>query len=208
MSKPAGLHRSKSSRKSSARNVAYQVALADSAKADANQIYDWVVARAPVRGPEWFEELIDCLYSLEELRYRCPLAREAEAAKREIRCLLLRAQGPFSLRHSARTASQAAQRVLVCEHVYRRAHSMSETLSIRIDAGTKKRLDALAKRSKRSKSFLAAEAISAYVESEEWQLGELHAGMAELDSGRQVSHEKVSKWLKSWGKPGETKAPK
>ncbi len=68
--------------------MAYQVALADSAKADANQIYDWVIERAPVRGPEWFEELIDCLHSLENLPHRCPLAREAEAAKREIRCLL------------------------------------------------------------------------------------------------------------------------
>ena len=85
---------------------------------------------------------------------------------------------------------------------------MTETLSIRLDASTKKRLDALAKRSKRSKSFLAAEAIAAYVETEEWQLGELQAGIAELDSGQAVSHEKVSKWLKSWGKPRETKAPK
>jgi RHH-type transcriptional regulator, rel operon repressor / antitoxin RelB len=85
---------------------------------------------------------------------------------------------------------------------------MSETLSIRIDAGTKKRLGALSKRSKRSKSYLAAEATAAYVESEEWQLGELQAGIAEIDSGQEVSHEKVSKWLKSWGKAGETKAPK
>jgi predicted transcriptional regulator len=85
---------------------------------------------------------------------------------------------------------------------------MSETLSIRIDAGTKKRLDALSKRSKRSKSFLAAEAITAYVESEEWQVSELQAGIAELDSGQGVSHEKASKWLKSWGKPHEIKAPK
>jgi RHH-type transcriptional regulator, rel operon repressor / antitoxin RelB len=85
---------------------------------------------------------------------------------------------------------------------------MTETLSIRIDSQTKKRLDALSKRSKRSKSFLAAEAIAAYVESEEWQLGELHAGIAELDSGQEVSHDKVSKWLNSWGKPGELKAPR
>jgi plasmid stabilization system protein ParE len=67
--------------------VAYQVALADSAKADVNQIYDWVVERAPIRGPEWFQELIDCLYSLEALPRRCPFAREAVLAKREIRCL-------------------------------------------------------------------------------------------------------------------------
>jgi predicted transcriptional regulator len=85
---------------------------------------------------------------------------------------------------------------------------MSETLSIRIDSGTKQRLDALSKRSKRSKSFLAAAAITAYVESEEWQLGEIHAGISELDSGQTVSHEKVSKWLKSWGTRGEIRAPR
>ena len=68
--------------------MSYQVALANAAKAKANQIYAWVTDRAPTRGLEWFEELIDCLYSLEELPYRCPLAREAEEARREIRCLL------------------------------------------------------------------------------------------------------------------------
>jgi RHH-type transcriptional regulator, rel operon repressor / antitoxin RelB len=92
--------------------------------------------------------------------------------------------------------------------MYTSEHTMTETLSIRIDASTKRRLDALSKRSKRSKSFLAAEAIAAYVESEEWQLGELQAGIAELESGQEVSHEKVSKWLSSWGKPSETKAPR
>jgi len=85
---------------------------------------------------------------------------------------------------------------------------MSETLSIRIDSETKQRLDALAERSKRSKSFLAAAAIVAYVESEEWQLGEIQAGLGELESGRVVNHDKVSKWLKSWGTKGETKAPR
>jgi RHH-type rel operon transcriptional repressor/antitoxin RelB len=85
---------------------------------------------------------------------------------------------------------------------------MTETLSIRIDSATKNRLDALSKRSKRSKSFLAAEAIAAYVESEEWQFGELQAGIADLESGQEVSHENATKWLKSWGKTGETKAPR
>jgi RHH-type rel operon transcriptional repressor/antitoxin RelB len=84
---------------------------------------------------------------------------------------------------------------------------MNETLSKRIDQ-TKKRLDALSKRSKRSESFLAAEAIAAYVASEEWLLGEVHAAMAELDREQEVSHQKVAKWLKSWGTPSETKAPR
>lgn len=85
---------------------------------------------------------------------------------------------------------------------------MAETLSIRIDSETKKRLDALSRRSKRSKSFLAAEVINAFVEAEEWQLGELEVGIGEVDSGQTVSHERVSKWLRSWGRAGETKAPR
>ena len=84
---------------------------------------------------------------------------------------------------------------------------MTETLSVRIDSETKKRLDVLAKQTKRSKSFLAAEAIAAYVDLEQYQIGEIHAGIAELDAGHEVSHEKVLEWLKTWGTPGETKAP-
>lgn len=85
---------------------------------------------------------------------------------------------------------------------------MTETLSIRLDAGTKRRLDALAQRSRRSKSFLAAEAIAAYIDSEEWQLGEIQNGIEDLDAGNGVGHEQVSKWLRSWGTEGETKAPR
>ena len=84
--------------------MAYQVALANSAKADANQIYGLIIERAPLRGPEWFEELIDCLYSLENLPYRCPLAREAGQTKREIRCLL------FGKRRNANAFSMKSMR--------------------------------------------------------------------------------------------------
>ncbi len=85
---------------------------------------------------------------------------------------------------------------------------MTSTLSIRINVETKKRLDALSKRSKRSRSLLAAEAIATFVDSEEWQFGEIQAGIDDLESGRQVTHDKVSKWLGTWGKTGETKAPR
>ena len=43
---------------------------------------------------------------------------------------------------------------------------MSTTPFARIDTDTKERLEALAKRARRSKSFLAAEAIAAFVEAE------------------------------------------
>jgi len=69
---------------SSEQNAAYQVVLADTAKADAYRVYDWLIERAPFHGPRWFDELLTCLYSLENQPCRCPLAREAEEAKRNL----------------------------------------------------------------------------------------------------------------------------
>ena len=85
---------------------------------------------------------------------------------------------------------------------------MTTTLSVRIDSDTRSRLEALAKRARRSKSFLAAEAIGAYVEAESWQLDEIQAGLQDLDRGRAVPHGEASKWLRSWGRKRERKAPR
>jgi plasmid stabilization system protein ParE len=65
----------------------YRIAVAEAAEADAEYIYEWVLEQAPRRGPEWFDELVESLNSLERLPRRCPLAREAKELGREIRCL-------------------------------------------------------------------------------------------------------------------------
>ena len=85
---------------------------------------------------------------------------------------------------------------------------VTTTLSVRINTETKKQLEALAKRARRSRSFLAAEAIAAFVEAESWQLDEIQAGLKELDEGRGVRHKDVSTWLRSWGRKRERKAPR
>lgn len=85
---------------------------------------------------------------------------------------------------------------------------MTTTLSVRIDINTKKQLEALAKRARRSKSFLAAEAIAAFVETESWQLDQIHESLTELDEGRGAAHKDVSAWLHSWGRKNERKAPR
>jgi predicted transcriptional regulator len=85
---------------------------------------------------------------------------------------------------------------------------MRTTLSVRIDVDTKKRLEALAKRARRSKSFLAAEAIAVFVDAESWQLDEIQAGLRELDGGRGAPHKAVANWLRSWGGTRERKAPR
>lgn len=60
-------------------------------------------------------------------------------------------------------------------------------VTTRIDAALNARLEALAHSTGRSKSFLAAEAIAAYVELNEWQIGEVIAGLAKLEPGETLS---------------------
>ena len=74
-------------------------------------------------------------------------------------------------------------------------------LTVRLNGGLKARLEALARSTKRSRSYLAAEAIAAYVELNEWQIGEIEAGIAELDSGQVISEEQAEKRYDSLLKP-------
>jgi predicted transcriptional regulator len=84
----------------------------------------------------------------------------------------------------------------------------STTLRLRLDSETSKRLESLAKSTKRSRSFLAGKAIDAYIETQERQLSEIRAGLSELDSGKKVKGEDVEAWLKTWGKNGEKAPPR
>lgn len=81
------------------------------------------------------------------------------------------------------------------------------TLTVRLDAKTKKRLEALGKQTRRSKSFLAAEAVARYVELEEWQIAHIKAGIADADAERTVADETVKEWAVSLGTPGELPPP-
>jgi predicted transcriptional regulator len=62
----------------------------------------------------------------------------------------------------------------------------SSVLTVRLDAEVRSRLEALAQRTRRSRSWLAAGAISAYVEQNAWQIAEIEAGIAELDRGEGI----------------------
>jgi predicted transcriptional regulator len=78
----------------------------------------------------------------------------------------------------------------------------SAVVTTRIDAALKAKLDALSRGTRRSKSYLAAEAIAAYVELNEWQINEIAAGIAELDAGSGLSEEKADEHYKRLAAPG------
>jgi RHH-type transcriptional regulator, rel operon repressor / antitoxin RelB len=74
------------------------------------------------------------------------------------------------------------------------------TVTVRIPTRLKNRLNKLADATARSRSWVAAHALELYVEEQEWQVAEIRKGIDDLNAGRVVSHEKVSRWLRSWGK--------
>ena len=59
----------------------------------------------------------------------------------------------------------------------------TETFSVRLDRSAKQRLQKLAKSTGRSRAFLAAEAISAYLDTNEWQVSGIVRALASLDRG-------------------------
>ena len=75
---------------------------------------------------------------------------------------------------------------------------MSTTMTIRLDDDVKDRLEHLADATKRSKSFLAAEAIRAFVDSNEWQIAEIQTALKETDAGDFASDEDVAAVARKW----------
>ncbi|HEY6464827.1 MAG TPA: CopG family ribbon-helix-helix protein [Candidatus Acidoferrales bacterium] len=85
--------------------------------------------------------------------------------------------------------------------------SATTTVTVRIPSRLKKRLGKLADATSRSRSSLAAHALEVYVEEEERHLAAIREGLKDVEDGRVVSHEKVSRWLRSWGKKREFPPP-
>src|SRR5438128_2719081 len=79
----------------------------------------------------------------------------------------------------------------------------SSTFTVRVDLATKRRLERLAKSTGRSRSFLAAEAIDAYLEVNEWQVAGINSAIASADRGEVIPHTRVKAWVGSWGRGRE-----
>jgi len=77
--------------------------------------------------------------------------------------------------------------------------SRTATLTVRVPVTLRKRLESLAERTARNRSRLAVEALESYVDEQEEQLAKIDQGIRDADAGRVVSHEKVKRYLRSWG---------
>jgi predicted transcriptional regulator len=67
----------------------------------------------------------------------------------------------------------------------------STTMSIRLSSETKDQLGLLATATRRSKSFLAAEAVAAYVAREQTIIAGIERGLADMKASRTVPHDEA-----------------
>ncbi len=67
------------------------------------------------------------------------------------------------------------------------------SITVRIKPSTRERLDALARTTRRSKSFVIEDALERYLEINEWQITGIQVAVAEADSpdAEWVDHEEV-----------------
>lgn len=86
---------------------------------------------------------------------------------------------------------------------------MAETrvLKVELEQPLSDRLELASRDMRRSKSALAAEAIEAYLDLNEWQVAGIKRAMGSLDRGEAIAHESVKAWVESWGTEDELPKP-
>ncbi|MBB6489181.1 CopG family ribbon-helix-helix protein [Rhizobium lusitanum] len=70
---------------------------------------------------------------------------------------------------------------------------MTAAFTVRVSDETADKLNQIAEKLDRSRAYMAAEAIEAFVEQQEWQLAEIEAGLAEANRGEFASDDDLAK---------------
>ncbi len=73
-------------------------------------------------------------------------------------------------------------------------------VTLRLEGSLTGKLDKLARATRRSRSFLAAEAIRDYVDLNSWQIEEIHKALAEADRGDFATESEVKRVAKKWSR--------
>jgi RHH-type transcriptional regulator, rel operon repressor / antitoxin RelB len=76
---------------------------------------------------------------------------------------------------------------------------MSTTMTIRLDDELKEQLERLAAATRRSKSFIATEAIREFIELNEWQVNEIQQALEEADASDFASESEIKQTFAKWG---------
>jgi predicted transcriptional regulator len=73
-----------------------------------------------------------------------------------------------------------------------------QTVSFRLESDKVSALDELAGSLDRDRTYLLAEAVQAYLDTQQWQIEQIRAGIAEADAGKVLDHRKVKAMAARW----------
>lgn len=73
-----------------------------------------------------------------------------------------------------------------------------QTVSFRLASDKLSALDALAGSLDRDRTYLLAEAVQAYLETQQWHLEQIRAGLVEADAGKVIDQRKVKAMAARW----------
>lgn len=73
--------------------------------------------------------------------------------------------------------------------------------TVRVPDDIAEKLERIARKIDRSRSYTAAEAIEEYVERQEWQLAEVEAGLADAEAGDFASPQELAGVIARYVKP-------
>lgn len=74
----------------------------------------------------------------------------------------------------------------------------TNVVTLRLEPELRQRLDQLAKAQRRSRSFVAADAIREYVATNRWQIEEIQRGLEEAEREEFATARQVQRVLKKW----------
>ena len=73
-----------------------------------------------------------------------------------------------------------------------------QTISFRLDVDKISALDDLAKALDRDRTYLLNEAVSAYLDIQEWQVEHIKSSIRQADAGKLIDHEEVKSMARKW----------
>jgi RHH-type transcriptional regulator, rel operon repressor / antitoxin RelB len=74
----------------------------------------------------------------------------------------------------------------------------AENLSVRLPVDVRQKVDEIARRTRRSRSFIINEAVASYVRAQSDYAGEIAEAVRSAETGVGHSKEQVFAWLDSW----------
>jgi len=74
-------------------------------------------------------------------------------------------------------------------------HMAKETMTIRIEPEVRSSLDALAAAADRDRTWIVNQALTAYIETQSWQIEHIRQGLREADAGKFASARAVNQVL-------------